>query len=244
MAKDQDSHDMDFLLGNHSWGPPNFDNLGESKENMKPPNQKKEGKDLMNKRNQEITSENEKKIITSGEGSDGKYLESDREMHLSIERERRKKMKDMFSSLHALLPQLPPKADKSTIVNEAVNYIKDLQQTREKLEKQKQERLQCVSVPVQQQVAFDKTWASPNMVLNICGEEAHFCMYSAHKPGLMTTIASVLEKHKIEVISASMSCNDNGNGNTCMIQVHGKQDANSVEETYKQAAEEILLGIV
>ncbi|KAG9458765.1 hypothetical protein H6P81_003273 [Aristolochia fimbriata] len=64
---------------------------------------------------------------------------SDHEIHIWTERERRKKMRNMFSTLHALLPHLPTKADKSTIVDEAVNYIKSLQHSLEKLEKQKQE---------------------------------------------------------------------------------------------------------
>lgn len=50
----------------------------------------------------------------SGEGNEGKSGgggggESDHEIHIWTERERRKKMRNMFSSLHALLPQLPPK---------------------------------------------------------------------------------------------------------------------------------------
>ncbi|XP_020236627.1 transcription factor bHLH95 [Cajanus cajan] len=224
---------------------------------MNSPNQtKEEGELLLNKkRNREIIDENEKKSITSGEGTNGKYLDSDHEMHLSIERERRKKMNDMYSSLQALLPPRPSKADKSTIVDEAVNYIKDLEQTREKLEKQKQEKSQSASalkqimatsssnalpVPEKQQVAFDRTWAASNMVMNISGDEAQISICTAHKPGLMTHIASVLENHNIDVISATISAN--GNGKTSMIQVHGKQasGANSVEETYKQVAEEIM----
>eukprot|EP00257_Ricinus_communis_P016257 XP_015574371.1 LOW QUALITY PROTEIN: transcription factor bHLH95-like [Ricinus communis] len=75
-------------------------------------------------------------------GGGGGGGESDHEIHIWTERERRKKMRNMFANLHALLPQLPPKADKSTIVDEAVNYIKTLQQTLQKLQKQKLERLQ------------------------------------------------------------------------------------------------------
>ncbi|RDY04780.1 hypothetical protein CR513_11465, partial [Mucuna pruriens] len=133
-------------------------------------------------------------------------------------------------------------ADKSTIVDEAVKYIKVLQESLEELEKKKQERLRCVSLPGPQTVAFEKTWVSPNLVLNTFGQEAHFCIYTAHKPGLMNTIASVLHKHNIEVLTATISSNPCGNGNTSMIQVHGKQ-ADSVEESYKQAAEEIMLWI-
>ncbi|CAH8255101.1 unnamed protein product [Arabidopsis lyrata] len=69
----------------------------------------------------------------------------DHEIHIWTERERRKKMRDMFSKLHALLPQLPPKADKSTIVDEAVSSIKSLEQTLQKLQMQKLERLQYSS---------------------------------------------------------------------------------------------------
>ncbi|XP_010479448.1 PREDICTED: transcription factor bHLH95-like [Camelina sativa] len=65
----------------------------------------------------------------------------DHEIHIWTERERRKKMRDMFAKLHALLPQLPPKADKSTIVDEAVSSIKSLEQTLQKLQMQKLEKL-------------------------------------------------------------------------------------------------------
>ncbi|ESQ30502.1 hypothetical protein EUTSA_v10012185mg [Eutrema salsugineum] len=69
----------------------------------------------------------------------------DHEIHIWTERERRKKMRDMFSKLHALLPQLPPKADKSTIVDEAVSSIKSLEQTLQNLQMKKFEKLQYSS---------------------------------------------------------------------------------------------------
>ncbi|KAL6215476.1 hypothetical protein ACLB2K_014906 [Fragaria x ananassa] len=74
---------------------------------------------------------------------------------VGIERERRKKMKDMFSSLHAFLPQLPAKfvvfqvnnicmlfitdvqADHCTIVDEAVRYIRSPEDTLQTAQKQK-----------------------------------------------------------------------------------------------------------
>ena len=37
--------------------------------------------------------------------------ESENETHIRTERQRRKKMSNMFSSLHALLPQLPAKVN-------------------------------------------------------------------------------------------------------------------------------------
>ncbi|XP_050895863.1 transcription factor bHLH95-like [Lathyrus oleraceus] len=51
----------------------------------------------------------------------------------------------MFVSLHALLPDLPSKVDKSTIVDAAVKEIKNLQQILENLEKKKQDKLKSMS---------------------------------------------------------------------------------------------------
>ncbi|BFI33916.1 hypothetical protein AXG93_1587s1140 [Marchantia polymorpha subsp. ruderalis] len=64
---------------------------------------------------------------------------SDHEIHIWTERERRKKMNGMFSTLHSLLPHLNSKADKSTIVDEAINYIQTLEGTMKGLMKRKGE---------------------------------------------------------------------------------------------------------
>ncbi|KAI3702423.1 hypothetical protein L6452_28161 [Arctium lappa] len=69
----------------------------------------------------------------------------DHAAHLWTERQRRKKMRTMFHDLHALLPQLPPKAEMFTIVDEAISYIQTLQQTLKNLEMQKLERLNNTS---------------------------------------------------------------------------------------------------
>ena len=138
-------------------------------------------------------------------------------------------------------------ADKSTIVDEAVNYIKTLQHTLQKLQKQKLERLQgaattftsqkpsldsreafladqgsssnmaitpsnssnSFSVVTARVPAVFQTWTSPNVTLNVCGNEAHISVCSAKKPGLLTTICYVLEKHKLEVVSAHVSSDYN-----------------------------------
>ncbi|RHN62177.1 putative transcription factor bHLH family [Medicago truncatula] len=263
-----------FIWENHPWGVlPISDNLGESSKkriDTKPLNQKEginEGDAPVRKKRSRggvvIRSENN---ITTDEGEDRKYRDFDHEMHILTERERRKKMRNMFDSLHALLPELPSKADKSTIVDAAMKHIKNLEEIKEKLEKKKQEMLKSVSplgsessvinsqwhpyesreafladqgsssynnnlsnaivtsnpsnafsISPPQQVGF-QTWSSQNVVLNICGGEAQFCICSTKKPGLLTTIALVLEKHKIDVISANIMCN--ANGNFYMIMAH------------------------
>lgn len=83
MSEDQSLHDTTKLL----W---------ENTNSEKQKNEKVEG--VMNKkRNRELNK------ISSAEGN------GDHEMHIWTERERRKKMKNMFASLHALLPHLPSK---------------------------------------------------------------------------------------------------------------------------------------
>ncbi|KAF9602180.1 hypothetical protein IFM89_025480, partial [Coptis chinensis] len=227
---------------------------------------------------------------SSGGGGEGGG-ESDHEIHIWTERERRKKMRNMFSNLHALLPQLPPKADKSTIVDEAINYIKTLQLTLQKLQKQKLERmrgaaaidydpslmvtpnlltynssreaylaeqvssmnlgmvanssnsLQVVpSIPI----CF-QTWSSPNVVLNVCGEDAQISVCAPKKSGLFTTIVCVLEKHKIDVVTAQISSDLYKNMYT--IHAHATsvsdqfQQALPVEETFKLAVGEMMFWI-
>ncbi|KAJ1399084.1 Myc-type, basic helix-loop-helix [Sesbania bispinosa] len=237
-------------------------------------------------------------VATTDQGNDINDGDTTRDTaHIWTERERRKKMRNMFSTLHSMLPHLPPKADKSTVVDEAVSYIQHLEQTLEKLEKQKQERLQYVSTNatfgcdssvihsqsqwhpydpslitagdqgsssnnnylsnitavngtsnnngLQPAVAF-QTWTSPNVVLNIYGDEAQFCICATKKPGILTTIAYVLEKYNIEILSANILSN---NGNAYMIQAHAKrastqfQEAKLVEQMYRLAAGEITLWI-
>ncbi|CAL1389511.1 unnamed protein product [Linum trigynum] len=174
-----------------------------------------------------------------GKGPKGKTSceSADHGVHIWTERERRKKMRNMFANLHSLLPQLPPKADKSSIVDEAVSYIKTLQQTLHKLQRQKLQKLQqppattagdddmmmmvmcdnnvsaanCCGNNNNNAAAVFHTWTSTNLVLNICGDEAQFNICSPPPPAASGTIFTaacyVLEKLGIEVLSAHVSSN-------------------------------------
>ncbi|CAM6089799.1 unnamed protein product [Calypogeia fissa] len=75
---------------------------------------------------------------------------SDHEIHIWTERERRKKMNGMFTTLHSLLPHLASKADKSTIVDEAINYIQSLEVTMKGMLKRKCERSKSSGSALQQ----------------------------------------------------------------------------------------------
>ncbi|XP_057418422.1 transcription factor bHLH95-like [Lotus japonicus] len=249
---------LGFFWENQPWGTlSNSDNIGESKEklDMKPQNKKGEGngEDTLVYKKRRRGNRTEKNVVADGEGK------VDHEVHIMIERERRKKMRNMFGTLHALLPRLPSKADKSAIIEETVDYIKTLQQTLQKLEKHKKERFQSSveqpydlregfipdlgsstslssimvgsrtssNTPISynsnslQPVGFE-TWSYQNIVLNVTGFEAQFCISTAKKKSTLTTIAFVLEKYKIEVISANIVCNDNTNVYLIVTQVSSK----------------------
>ncbi|KAG6652255.1 transcription factor bHLH95 [Carya illinoinensis] len=300
-----------FLWENQSWAFSNLENSAGSegkpgkklpgsssnshielgaKEVELPPGKKKRGRGSVSKNGKGSTDGDQKKGEEKGGG------ESDHDIHIWTERERRKKMRNMFANLHALLPQLPPKADKSTIVDEAVSYIKTLQRTLQKLQNQKLERLQGAAstfgfespIMISQRLSNDsreafladqgssnnlgavtannsfsnplskpslrypvifETWTSSNVVLNICGEEAQFSVCSCTKPGLLTTICYVLEKHRIEVVSAHINSDSNRSMYIIQARVSGasnhqfQEAAFPVEEIYKQAAGEIMLWV-
>ncbi|XP_022872772.1 transcription factor bHLH95-like [Olea europaea var. sylvestris] len=261
MSKD-DNHGK-FSFDNRSQ---NSDNLGGDEEESG----KKNGRDT---ESSPPPATGKKRVAADKDGGDQLNEESggydlDHEVHTWTERERRKKMRDMFANLQAFLPQLPPKTDKSTIVDEAVNHIRMLQKTIQKLEKQKHEKLATKageavladegssknnlpsinasnSFSFSQIPVFFQTWSSPNMSLNICGQDAQISICCPKKAGLFTAICYVLEKHKIEVVSAQVSSDHHRS--MYMIQAHAigvsnkVQEPFPVEEIYKKAAEEIML---
>ncbi|KAL0384225.1 UNVERIFIED_CONTAM: hypothetical protein Sradi_2816800 [Sesamum radiatum] len=92
-----------------------------------------------------------------------------------------------------------------------------------------------------------KTWTSPNVILNVCGRDAHINVCSMKKPGLLTAVCFVMEKHKLELVSAHVS----SDRNRSMYMIHARGNGGSeqfsqafpVEEIYKQAAAEIMLWV-
>lgn len=180
-------------------------------------------------------------------------------------------------------------ADKSTIVDEAVNYIKTLQNSLIKLQKQRHEMQQGAtavdceqSIITSQALAPDtretslpagdrslknyfslptnkpnllsvpssslcfQTWFSPNVVVSMCGNDAHISVCSSRKPGLLATIFYILEKHKLDVLSAHISSTQQRS--IYMIHAHasGVSDDQlpkglTVEEIFKLAVGEMTL---
>ncbi|XP_074277122.1 transcription factor bHLH95-like [Silene latifolia] len=236
-----------------------------------------------------------RKAKEKGENEEKKEGGEDHEIHVWTERERRKKMRNMFTNLHALLPQLPPKADKTSIVDEAIHYIKTLESTLQRLQKQKLDKFRVGLGGPSKSLAHEptigatsrlamlstreafmadqvstmvgkpnttslstsasyhlpvviQTWTSSNVVLNICGNEAQFTVYASKKLGMFTTLCCILEKHKLEVVTANIF--SHADRSVYMIQArvaNGGGDQFSglmnVEEMYKQAAGEMMMWV-
>lgn len=137
-------------------------------------------------------------------------------------------------------------ADKSTTIDEAVVYIKHLQQVLDILEQRKQQLekgsnnanatgcdaaaaaapaavaqsreafmadqggpgLMPVGVagPSNGGLAAFKTWNSPNVVLNVCGLEAHINIACGpNKPGVLTALLLLMDRFNLDVVSAHVS---------------------------------------
>ncbi|CAN6251855.1 unnamed protein product [Urochloa humidicola] len=78
----------------------------------------------------------------SSKGKSPMAADDDGELKVQIimERQRRRQMKDMFNTLQDLMPHVPKKVDKVTLVGETINYIKALEQIKANLERKKKER--------------------------------------------------------------------------------------------------------
>ncbi|KAG8037895.1 hypothetical protein GUJ93_ZPchr0025g2900 [Zizania palustris] len=247
----------------------------------------------------------------AGGGSSGDVKEKDaavvHALHVWTERERRKKMKTMFHRLQTLLPRLPEKSDKVTIVDEAISYIKTLQGAIQRLERLKMERdleqqlaaavangatgegstpapppagasmTTPLPLPVvtrestladlvhgwnnaaqdaaagggQQQLAAPavtppplQTWSGRNMSVSITGDDAFLTLSLPRRQELVTTVLSVLEKHHIDVVTATVMTEQD----SCLFSLHVQLDPAGCssetltsEDKYKLAVSELML---
>ncbi|KAD4179245.1 hypothetical protein E3N88_27836 [Mikania micrantha] len=87
-----------------------------------------------------------------------------------------------------------------------------------------------------------QTWVSSNVTLNVCGLDALISVCSSCKHGLLTAICFMLEKHKLEIVSAQISSNESKS--LFMIHVQANtcdefMETFHVDEIYKLAASEI-----
>ncbi|CAA7405221.1 unnamed protein product [Spirodela intermedia] len=108
------------------------------------------------------------------------------------------------------------------IVDEAINFSRSLEETLKGVEEASQEedapmepREASMTVEVKgltdeiynprPQQEYEICWASPNAVVSVTGDHAQISICSARRPGLLLTVAHVLEKHNLAVVSQHVS---------------------------------------
>uniref|UniRef100_A0A0D9VGV7 BHLH domain-containing protein n=1 Tax=Leersia perrieri TaxID=77586 RepID=A0A0D9VGV7_9ORYZ len=187
--------------------------------------------------------------------------------HIFAERERRRRIKKLFEELHALMPHLSPKADKVTIVGEAVSFVRSLEESLAELEKRKREKDSLVArcallalgsgassswapaaadppAPLEAPGGM-RVWAGPRLVLNLFGDEQAFIGASLpRRPGVITMVLEVLDRHDIEVINMQISANESRslvNFHTRLDREHGMfMETVTAQEIYLVALSEIM----
>ncbi|CAA6668377.1 unnamed protein product [Spirodela intermedia] len=154
--------------------------------------------------------------------------------------------RDLIFNLQAFLPHLPPKAEDWEIEEGAVEYIKSLRDAIQKLEMENKETStrtpasnQSLEIPRQVQtpsaavLPVFKTWASPNVIVNIAGRDAHINICTLKRTGLLPAIADILEKRNLKMVSLHVS----SGALTTILMIHAQ--TRMVEEAFKSAAKEI-----
>ncbi|KAL7206586.1 hypothetical protein ACSBR2_019326 [Camellia fascicularis] len=254
---DLDGGHENFFWETQSWAFSNSDDLGcigEKSSKKPPPDSGSNTQTPTGKEVEEVIAVAPGKkrdgVGKNGKGSGGEANEG------------KEKLRTLYSSRNTKFQLITNEmTDKSTIVDEAVTHIKFLQQTLQKLQRQKLERLHGLTpmnfdgqssiitpqkLPMDSREAFMadqvssnntnsnssnalpvslsrfpplfQTWTSPNVILNVCGDHAQISVCSMKKAGLFTAICYVLEKHKLDVVSAHVSSDQNRT--MYMIQAH------------------------
>eukprot|EP01018_Ginkgo_biloba_P025215 Gb_05232 [translate_table: standard] len=132
---------------------------------------------------------------------------SHRQMHGCTERVRRANMNSMLTTLHSLLPDFPRKADKITIVDEAINYIKSLQLIMKDLE-EKRSKMEITSDyddSVQNPMIISKSSCVNIVGSNVAGNHVFLTIMCSGKAGIVPKIFQVLNENGMEIEEVTIS---------------------------------------
>ncbi|XP_073128978.1 transcription factor TT8-like [Henckelia pumila] len=123
------------------------------------------------------------------------------------ERKRRKQMNDKFSILHSTVPRLFEicKPSREKIIDETVKFINSLEEEIHRLESlRKQPRHE--SKDAKKRVLSKCTNQNPVNV-TVFNNATFLSIEVPFRPGLMTDIVTVLDKHQTEILEARVSVN-------------------------------------
>ncbi|XP_014505901.1 transcription factor bHLH18 isoform X1 [Vigna radiata var. radiata] len=132
--------------------------------------------------------------------------------HVIAERKRREKLSQRFIALSALVPGLK-KTDKATVLEDAIKYVKQLQERVKILEEQTVDKTVESAIFVKRSVVFsgdDSTYSGentdqsvPEIEARISGKEVLVRLHCDKHSGRTAAILRELEKHNLTVQSSS-----------------------------------------
>ncbi|KAK1294844.1 hypothetical protein QJS10_CPA16g01416 [Acorus calamus] len=123
---------------------------------------------------------------------------------VQMERTRREKMTEYYSSIQSIVPNLFPKAPRAKIVEETISYIRQLEGEIKSLESQKNKRtkpnnnIQASAVP--------SSSSSVNMAMS--GESVFFGIRAMSRPGLAVRMMHAFEMCGVDVLAATVACDE------------------------------------
>nr|XP_018685803.1 PREDICTED: transcription factor bHLH13-like [Musa acuminata subsp. malaccensis] len=139
---------------------------------------------------------------STGQGKASTSSRSSKKDVIHMERSRREKMTEFYTMLQSMVPNLFPKATRTRIVDEAIAYIKGLEEVIGALEAQKAAR-EASSGP-----ATLHSQRSSTVEVSTSANTAFFAISFAARPGMVMKVLQVFEDHKAEVLNATIACND------------------------------------
>ncbi|XP_027368680.1 transcription factor bHLH13-like [Abrus precatorius] len=149
---------------------------------------------------------------------------------LKMERERRSKMTQMFTQLRTTVPGLFPQATREVIINETIEYIKELEKKKQRLEELKE------SMKEEQGRSMLPCANNRNcsITVTVSSNVAFFGIQSVARPGLITIILKLFSKHQAEILAANVSVNNGKLILAITALVHNGGDGNSDIENIKK----------
>ncbi|KAJ3694474.1 hypothetical protein LUZ60_009954 [Juncus effusus] len=150
-----------------------------------------------------------------------------RERHRWAEHNRRRKIREMISTLQGYLPRSPQKLDQATVLEETVRFIKSLNRTLETLQNRKLDRLRRsvvhhapsssksqglikvdLNAPPTTESTDVNSWESPYVTYSVQGEDAHIRVCAKRTLGLLASIVYMLQNRGIHILTVHITSHD------------------------------------
>ncbi|ONK78611.1 uncharacterized protein A4U43_C02F20620 [Asparagus officinalis] len=116
---------------------------------------------------------------------------------LQLERSRRDKMAEFYTVLQSMVPNLFPRATRTRVVDETISYIKSLEGVVTALDSQKRAKKL-------------HRRRNSSITITVSNRTAFFALRVAPGHGRFARVIEVFEKHKAEVLAATVVASEDG----------------------------------